>query len=212
MKKLQRSFARWSTVLVLATTLGKASILFDSGNVLFAPTGAQFGRISRNGIASDWATLKAFPGVTGAPTVRAYELFTVNTGPFQYIQINLDDPAAALFDAAYVNAYTPVNSSPNYGLNVNYQGDPGLSQPLGDPSFFQIVAATNTNLLIPINEVNPGGGAGRTFRLIVEGFYDTEYSEVPEPTSLLLTGCGAAVVGALRWKKRSSDQQNLHPD
>jgi len=58
-----------------------------------------------------------------------------------------------------------------------------LSQPLGDPSFFLIVAATNTNLLIPINEVNPGGGANQTFRLIVEGFYDTEYSEIPESAS-----------------------------
>jgi hypothetical protein len=185
-------------------------VVYDSGSIFFTPTGTQFGRIARSGVPSDWSGPKTFPGVTGAPTARAYQLITVNTTSFPFIQINFDDPAGALFDAAYITAYTPVNSAPNYGLNVNYLGDPGLSEPIGNPSFFQIVVVPNTNLLIPINEINPGGGNGRTFRLIVEGFYDTEFNDAPEPSSMILIGCGAALLGALGWKKRSVCRRNFN--
>ena len=95
--------------LSLATNFVQVAILYDSGSVFFAPGGNQFGRISRNGVASDWSGQKPFPGVTGAPALRAYELITVNSGPYLYIQINFDDPAAALFVSAYTNAYAPVN-------------------------------------------------------------------------------------------------------
>ena len=213
MKQVKRSCIRWSAVLVvlaLAATSVQAAVLYDSGYVTFAPTGTQFGRIFRDGVPSDWSGPKPFPGVTGAPTARAYELITVNTGPFAFIQIDFDDPSVRLFDAAYITAYTPVNSAPNYGLDVNYLGDPGLSEPFGFPSFFQIVVAPNTDLLIAINELSPGGGTGRTFSLIVEGFYDTEYNDIPEPSSILLVGGGAALLGALRWKNRSVGQRNFN--
>jgi len=58
-------FVRWINVLVgmlLATNLVQAAVIYDSGIVTFAPTGAQFGRISRDGIASDWSGPKPFPG------------------------------------------------------------------------------------------------------------------------------------------------------
>ena len=206
MNKFTTYFARSVNVLVgllLASNLMQAAVIYDSGVLTFAPTGSQFGRIARDGVASDWSGPKPFPGVTGAPAVRAFELITVNSVGFPFIQINFDDPAATLFDAAYITAYSPVNLAPNYGLNVNYLGDPGSSEPFEFPSFFQIVVAPNTNILIPINEVNPGGGTGQTFRLIVEGFDDTEFNDAPEPSSIILVGCGAAVL-ALRRKKRAA--------
>jgi hypothetical protein len=163
-------------VLALAPELALASTIFDSGPLIFAPVGTQFGRISRDGVPSDWSRPKSFPGVIGAPTDRAYEVITVNSGPFPYLQILFDDSTASLFDAAYL-AYTPVNIAPNYGLDVHYLGDPGLSQPFGNPSFFQVVVAPNTNISIVINEVNPGGGLNKPFRLLVEGFYTTDYNE-----------------------------------
>ncbi len=188
--------------LLLASTLAQAAVIFDSGIVTFSPTGTQFGRISRDGTASDWSGPKPFPGVTGAPAARAYQLITVNSGDFPFIQISLDDPLVRLFDAAYITAFNPVNVSPNFGLDVNYLGDPGLSEPFGNPSFFQIVVAPHTNILIPINEVSPGGGAGAPFELLVEGFFDTEFNDTPEPSAVLLVGCGLAWIAMLRKRRQ----------
>jgi hypothetical protein len=194
-------------VLLLAAREVAATPILDTGTILFATTGTEFGRLSRDGVPSDWASTKRFPGVTGAPTARAYDLFTVNAGPYPYLQIVLDDPAAALFASAYLGAFTPVNSAPNYGLNVNYLGDAGLTQPVGNPSFFQIVVAPNSTVLIPINELNPGGGAGASFSLLVEGFFDTNYNDtvppVTEPASFALFGSGAAFLAVTRRRKRS---------
>jgi hypothetical protein len=198
--------AVWTLVVLLLSVREAAAIpILDTGTLIFATTGTQFGRLTRNGVPSDWASPKSFPVVFGAPTPRAYDLFTVNAGPYPYLQILLDDPSAALFASAYLGAFTPVNSAPNYGLNVNYLGDPGVSQPFGNPSFFQIVVAPFSTVLIPINELNPGGGTGAPFNLLVEGFFDTSYNDtvppVPEPTAFALLGSGAALLAAIRRKK-----------
>ncbi|MBZ5673519.1 MAG: hypothetical protein LAP61_04675 [Acidobacteriia bacterium] len=184
---------------LLGGTTASANIIYDSGSVTFSSTGTQFGRISRDGISSVWGVVKAFPGVTGAPTARAFELFDIlDTGDTPYIQIGLDDPTASLFMAGYLNSFNPVNVSPSFGLSTNYLGDPGDSQPFGSPSFFQIIVTPHSHLVIPINELNPGGGAGQSFELLVEGFYDSSYSETPEPASLLLCGAGILALGLFR--------------
>ena len=210
MKNL-KTFLRRPVLLVALLLVPKlllASTILDTGLLTFTPTGTQFGRISRDGVASDWSGQKTFPGVTGAPTTRAYEVFTVNSGPFPFLQILFDDPTASLFASAYLNPYTPVNVAPNYGLNVNYLGDPGSTQPFGNPSFFQIVLAPNTNFLIVINEINPGGGLGKPMQLTLEGFCDTAYNDsscaVPEPSSLVLLGGGVVVVAAVVHQKRKT--------
>jgi hypothetical protein len=191
---------------VLALTLhANATTILDTGLIEFTANGTQFGRLTRDGTPSDWSGPKAFPGVTGAPALRSYHSITVNAGPFSFLQIILDDPLAVLFMSAYLNVYNPVNLPPNYGLDVNYLGDPGLTQPFGNPSFFQIVVAPFSNVVIPINEINPGGGAGAPFQLIVEGFYDANYSEtpVPEPSSFVLLGSGLLLLTTI-YKKRNS--------
>lgn len=192
-------------VLLLAalqTTAVKAAVILDTGTVAFSATGTQFGRLSRNGESSTWGSLKDFPGVTGAPAARSYETFTIDNGGFPFLQISLDDSTTSLFVSAYLGSFNPVNVAPFYGLDINYLGDPGLSQPLGVPSFFQIQVPLHSQIVIPINEVNPGGGAGSPFDLVVEGFYDANYSEVPEPGSFALLAAGAAVAGVLRARAR----------
>lgn len=192
--------------LCLAARPAAATTILDTGNVVFSPDGTQFGRISRDGVSSDWGAPKAFPGVTGAPATRLYDLFAVESDIFQFLQITLDDPTSAFFASAYLNAFTPVNVSPNFGLNVNYLGDPGSTQPIGNPSFFQIVVAPHSQVLIPINEVNPATGAGRSFHLIVEGFTSADFDDVvdwhpnpiPEPATSALFASGLAASALVR--------------
>jgi hypothetical protein len=188
--------------VLLSATVAHAGLILDTGAIPFSPTGTQFGRITRDGDSSIWGVMKQFPGVTGAPTVRADEQFTIHNFDRQFLQISLDDPDAVLFDAAYMNVFTPVNVSPNFGLNVNYLGDPGLTQPLGNPSAFQIAVPLNSTIIVNINEVNPGGGTGHAFDLVVEGFYSADFSEVPEPGPLLMTGATLAwILFRKRWQK-----------
>jgi len=206
----KRVSAVWVPILVsgLALLAGAArgALIFDSGVVGFTASGSQFGRVTRDGLPSDWSGPKAFPGVTGAPTARGYELFTVDVGAYPFIQIILDDPATALFAAAYLGAYTPVNSPPNFGLDLNYLGDAGLSQPLGNPSFFQVAVSPDSQLLIAVNEVTPGGGAGQPFHLLVEGYFDTAYNDTPEPATGLMVLSGLTCL-ARAARRRSVARQ-----
>jgi hypothetical protein len=121
--------------VTLAARDAAAALILDTGFVTFTSSGSQFGRLERDGVATDWDSPPGFPGVTGAPTLRAYQQFTVNSGAFQYLQILIDDPLAALFASAYLGGYTPVDSAPNYGLDVNYLGDARVSFWVFQPSF-----------------------------------------------------------------------------
>ena len=192
---------------LLATGQATAEPIFDTGLSAFAGAGTQFGRLSRDGTPSDWATAKVFPGVTGAPSARAYETFTVDSGIYRFLQIQLDDPASLLFASA-VPAFTPVNVAPNYGLDTNYLGDAGSSQPFGNPSFFQIVVPRHTNVVIVLNSIT-GAGTGTPFDLLVEGFFDVNYNDIttgpdpalPEPSSMALLGTSALLFAVRRRKK-----------
>ena len=171
---------------------GQAAVIFDSGSVTFAPAGTQLGRLFRDGVPSDWSGPKIFPGVINPATRYSYELFTLNAGPYSFIQINFDDPAAAFFISAYLGSFNPAS------LAGNYLGDPGLSQPFGNPSFFQIEVAPFTTLALSVNETASGGGTGRTIDVLVEGFFDTEFNDVPEPSSMLLLSGGFCLIALLR--------------
>jgi hypothetical protein len=197
--------------LSVAAVPAQASVILDTGAVTFSPEGTQFGRIARDGEASNWAEPKPFPGVTGAPTPRSYQTFTIDSDVFPFIQILFDDPAAFFVVSAYLGAFAPVNVGPTYGLATNYLGDPGLSEPFGFPSFFQIAAPLHSQIVIVITELTPNTGIGMPFNLIVEGFLDTEYNDipdyhppnpVPEPTTSVLFGSGLAL-SALARRMRS---------
>jgi hypothetical protein len=176
------------------TTAGRAAIIFDSGvQSLSVADPFQIGRLVRDGIASTWGSTKPFPGVTNETSPLHYHLFMVDSGTFPFLQVTLiaDDPTASLFVAAYRDSYQPGGPPPNFGFDINYLGDPGRSPMfVGSPSVFQIEVAPHTQVVLPVNQVPPGG-VGRDFELIVEGF-----AAVPEPSSFVLLGAGLAALVA----------------
>jgi len=196
------SFCAFALGVLFAAVPASAGVLFDSGTISFSPTVTQTDRIFRNGIASNWGESKPFPGVTGDELQRGAEVFTIHVGLANFLQINLDDPKALLFDAAYAPAFTPDATPPFFGLDQGYLGDPGITQPFGNPNSFQIVVPRDSTVAITINELDPGTGSGIPFRLQVEAFINSGFDDIPEPAPILLCATGLAGLAAVRRAKR----------
>ena len=95
---------------------------------------------------------------------------------------------------------------PNRGLDVNYMGDAGGSGNFfgTDPRFFQVVDQTAANspsgfgtVIVVLNETTTtGAGLNSPVGVLVEGFSDTAFDEVPEPVTSTLLGAGLLVLVA----------------
>jgi hypothetical protein len=195
-------------LLLLSAALCSAATIYDSGVVaLAASSPLQTGRLNRNGLVSDWSAPKDFPGAVNPTISYHYETFVLAPILYPYIQISVDDVsgAAQTFASAYLNSYTPGNTAPNNGLDINYLGDTGNSGNLfgGNPRAFQVLVPLGNTLVLVVNDASPtGGGLGLPFRIIAEGFSDTNFNDAPEPATF---GFVAAVFGAgalLVWKRK----------
>ena len=197
-----KSISRLGTlmaVLLLATGSAQALPLLDVTSALTLSDSTQVGRLSRNAMPQDWAGDELFPGVINTSTTFHYHAFLINVGLAPFIQINMDSESGNTFVSAYDTAYLPNSAaSPNFGFDTNWLGDAGFSGNLfpGDPSFFQVVVPINHNLLVIVNNtLASNGGVGDPFRLLVEGFADTEFTEpVAEPTTLVLCATGLVLL------------------
>jgi hypothetical protein len=134
-----------------------------------------------------------------------YEAIVLPYVLYPYIQISIDDVSGTgqTFASAYLNAYTPNGTAPNYGLDINYLGDAGNSGNFfgNDPRAFQVVVPIGAALAIVVNDASPtGAGIGQPFRLLVEGFNDTNFSDAPEPATYGFT-LAALALGALTLRK-----------
>jgi hypothetical protein len=137
-----------------------------------------------------------------------YEAFALSSILYPYIQISVDDLSgtAQTFVSAYLNAYAPNGTTPNYGLDVNYLGDEGNSGNLaGNPRAFQVALPVGSTLVLAVNDTSAtGDGIGQPFRLIVEGFTDTNFSEAPEPATFACVILALSTAAAAGWKKAGS--------
>jgi len=188
--------------MALAAAIGRAGILYDTVDQLVAGDPTQLGRLSRNGIPQDWAGSEPFPGVINPATSYHYTTYSVNVGITRFIQIDVDSNSPTTFFSAYLTSYLPNPAAPpNLGLDTNWLGDAGFSGDLlpGEPLFFNVVAPANSNLIIVVNESASNGGLLQPYHLTVEGFLDAEFTDVPEPSYLLVVaGALAAVVRRAR--------------
>ncbi|MFL6447058.1 MAG: PEP-CTERM sorting domain-containing protein [Bryobacteraceae bacterium] len=193
--------------LVLLASVCSGATIFDSGlATLKATDPIQRGRLSRNGVFSDWSAPEPFPGVVNPTASFRYATFVLPYVEYPYIQIMFDDVSgtAQTFASAYLNSYVPNNTAPNFGLNINYLGDEGFSgNAFGSvPNAFQVVMPLGGTLVLVVNDASTtGAGIGQPFRLLVEGFISTDFNDVPEPATfgLLAAALGA---GALLARKK----------
>jgi hypothetical protein len=164
----------------------------------------QLGRLSRNGIPQDWTGGEPFPGVINTGTTYTYQTYVIPIGVLNFIQIEIDDVAATEFASAYLNSYSPSSVAPNFGLDQNWLGDPGASGNFFgvDPQFFQVVVPQFSHLVVVVNNTTPGI-FNVPYTITVEGFLDSNFGEVPEPSTLVLAGSVLLLVGLRKFRSDS---------
>ena len=204
--KAMSTIGKLVVLTLLATSSARATPILDVSGALALTDPTQMGRLSRNGIGQDWAGDEPFPGVINTSTVYRYHTYLVNVGITPFIQVIFDSVSPNTFVSAYDTSYAPNSAgAPNFGFNTNWLGDAGVSgNDFGvDPLFFQVIVPAGHNLVIVVNNTAAGNiGVGDPFRLLVEGFVDTEFTDpVPEPATLVLAGSGLAML-ALRRRRR----------
>ena len=216
-KFCSRSFV-WMAAFFLMRGLAEATPIYMDTMTITGASPTQLGRLSRDGIASDWSAAKTFPGVINPTTTYHYTTLDLDIAALEapnsygaYIQIDFDSVAATTFLSAYLDSYSPSN------LATNYLGDPGTSgNYFGvDPLFFQVVVPSTHHLVLVLNETTPNGGLDLPGDLVVEAFTDTKYTDlssgpnpVPEPATWQLLMSGMAILTARRFRRGAALPQS----
>jgi hypothetical protein len=190
--------------LAQATTIATDTLVIGAGD----PT--QLGRLSRDGVPSDWSvTPKPFPGVINPTTTYHYITRDLDIAALEasmsfayggFIQVNFDSSAATTFLSAYLDSYNPLNLATNYLGDAGFSGNPFP----GDPGFFQVVVPAAHHLILVLNETTPNGGLNLPGNLVVEAFSDTEFTDleaIPEPGTCALLFYGMAILRTMRRRR-----------
>jgi len=197
---------RFPARLVCAALLAlscQATTLFTTSGALTLGDSTFSNRLFRNGVPSDWSSTKPFPGLSVSGTFY-YRTFTIPVLATQtYLQISIDDPAAAIVATAYWGSFTPPLSA------TNYLGDAGSSGNFfGNPQTFQVVAPGAGNLVLVLsNALSGGADVGNPFGVLVEGFSSSSYDSVPEPATYGLVGLGFLALVVARRRSAHSKQE-----
>ena len=208
-RRCSRIFALLGS-LVLSGGLAQAAVLYSNTLSIQSTDLTQLGRLSRNGIPQDWSGQEPFPGVINTTTSYHYVAVSILVPNWlSFLQITVDSNNANIFAAMYDTSYNPNPISPNRGLDVNWLGDAGASGNFfgTDPRFFQVVDATAASssgfgtAILVLGETTTNGGLNSPVNLLVEGFTDTDFNEVPEPVTSTLLGAGLLVL-AVRHRRR----------
>jgi hypothetical protein len=86
--------------LLMLTGAAHAIPLLDVTSSLTASDPTQLGRLSRNGVPSDWSMQSAFPGVLNPTVSYAYRTFTIDVQTTSFIQVLVDSLSLDLFVSA----------------------------------------------------------------------------------------------------------------
>lgn len=198
--------------LVLSSVVVQAAVLYDNDVTLLSSDPTQLGRLSRNGIIADWSFQEDFPGTINPTVSYHYEAIPVLVPNWlSFLQISIDSNNGSIFASVYDTSYNPDPLAANRGLDVNYMGDEGGSGNFfgTSPRFFQVVDQTAFNsptgfgtVVVVLNETATNGlGLNSPVGVLVEGFSDTEFNEVPEPVTFTLLGTGILAL-AVAYRRR----------
>jgi hypothetical protein len=215
LRKLSLAAASLFAALTLSTNVW-ADTLSQFDTSLSATDPHQQGRISRDGVPSDWSVAKVFPGVINTSVSYAYKTFDFAASDFtggQFVQISFFDyeDGADLFLSAYSGSYSAPPSA------LHYLGDGGISpNDFGTNAVsFQVIVPTGQDLVLVFNETLGGANSslayGQLANILVERFADTDFDDpapaptVPEPSTLALMGSGlVGLAGVVRRKLKSA--------
>jgi hypothetical protein len=194
-------FLASATASLLISGVASATVLYSGTMTLGAASPTQLGRLTRDGVDSDWSAQKAFPGVINATTTYHYTTLDLDLGALEssfgaygpYIQISFDSTATTTFLSAYLGSYSPAS------IATNYLGDPGGSGNLFgvDPEFFQIVVPSSNHLILVLNESTTNGGLNLPGDVLVEAFSDTDFTDLPVAAPVPEPGTWALLLGGL---------------
>lgn len=188
MKSVQLLLAAAAVWLLASGQIASADTLLDVSSSLSVSDPTQLGRLTRDGIGSAWSGAKGFPGAVNITTSYHYRILTVFSSPplghfevtSRYVQVILEDTNAVFFVSAYLDSFAPNATAANRGLDINYLGDPGSSGDsyATDPRFFQVFVPAGHDLIVVVTDVSgSNAGIGQPFRVLVEGFTDTQFSD-----------------------------------
>lgn len=199
---------------LLAGTVAQATLIYDVTGSLTASDPTQSGRMTRNGVASDWSSSKAYPGLFNAGIQHHYQTFLLDLDALEagyetfgkYFQINVDSESTNTFVSVYLNSYDPNNQA------LNYLGDAGSSgNVFGNARFFQVIAESGNDLVLVFNETTANAGLNQGARIYVEAFTDTEFTDlvervVPVAGSLPLALLALSMAGLGRRARRAGSR------
>jgi hypothetical protein len=192
--------------LLLTCSAASAGVIFTDIMTITDASPTQLGRLSRSGIPSDWSAPKAFPTTINPGVTYHYETLDLDmvalTAPHAnetFIQIDIDSVSTLTFLSAYLNSYNPAN------MALNYLGDAGTSgNYFGvDPLTFQVIVPYGNHLVLVLNESLPSGGLNQPAGITVEGFTDSNFTEVPEPGTWAFMAFGIGLLAVSRLRRRA---------
>lgn len=191
--------------VLFASALGMASAANAAVTVTGTFDGTEAtmdGRLFRNATASTCSPTKAYPGISGAGSARAYRTDTVyNNGPAQCVTVAFDVGTCGtnVHLVAYAGSFNPAD------LSQNYIGDVGSSS----SQSFSFTAPADSAIVIMAQD-NNGVAARCTY-----SFTSTELFPTPvlSPTAIptlsqwgmiiMSAMLGLAAFGAIRRNDRS---------